>query len=174
MDQGDPDPICPYLELLDRCGPKRVGGCEQHCGAILLQTLGDLGDRRGLACPVDPDDEGDAWGGCGHGPGMGAGGVFQKVEQARADGWSELVGGHELPSPHAVPEVVSEPGCEIDSGVGGDQCLFDAIDVSRLDRTGSSEGLADRLEKLGMGHEETAFQLFEESACHLLSRWEDR
>jgi hypothetical protein len=55
-DEADADALRPQSELLGRRGSEGVARCEDD-GAVLLQTVRDLRDRRGLAGAVDPRDE---------------------------------------------------------------------------------------------------------------------
>ena len=57
LDEFDPEPLRPDLELRDRARSEGVGGGKQHASAFGLEARGDLRDARRLARAVDADDE---------------------------------------------------------------------------------------------------------------------
>src|SRR5437763_11142146 len=46
----------PYLELVACCGPKRIGGANQHLVSFVLNTLGELSDSRRFPDTIYADD----------------------------------------------------------------------------------------------------------------------
>src|SRR5207249_2413521 len=52
-----PDPLGPVRQLIGGGGPKRVGRSHQRDVSVVDLALGELGDRRGLARPVDADEQ---------------------------------------------------------------------------------------------------------------------
>ena len=58
-DQRHGDAVGPHAQLVDGRGAERVGGGEEDPRAARLEAIRELGDGRGLARPVDADDEHD-------------------------------------------------------------------------------------------------------------------
>src|SRR5690606_7647639 len=59
LDEIAADPFGPDRELVDGGGTKRVGGDHRHALAVVLEAVGDFGDRGGFAGAVDADDHDD-------------------------------------------------------------------------------------------------------------------
>src|SRR5262245_37803772 len=58
-DEGHLEATRPGLKLLSRPGAERIGSGEQYAASLTFELMRELGDRGGLACPVDAEDEHD-------------------------------------------------------------------------------------------------------------------
>ena len=148
------DPRSPRLELLDRRGPKRVGGCQQHLLAVAAQLRGQLRAGRRLARAVDAEHQDD-------GRPMveieGLGRRCQHFGEKSAEERSELLGSRHRAEHDLLARAVDEVGGERGAQIGRDQRLLQLRVERFVDRTiGLENGLELGAEELSRAPEACA------------------
>jgi hypothetical protein len=118
--------VRPDAQLVDRGGPEGVARGEQHRIILLLEEMGELGDRRRLARAVDADDEDHLR------PGEG---VDLERLGDRSEDLLQLLRDHladRILADPALEPFVGEAGADLGGGaraeIGGYQSLLDRVE----------------------------------------------
>ena len=166
MDHWRADPFGPDFELVYSRGSEGVGGGEDHTRVGLHFALRELGGGRRLAGAVDPDQEGDTWFLRYSGHRLSILGRPQERDQLLANSRPQLFGGGDAAGFDLFAERVHQAKRELDAGVRGNQRFLEAIEIGGRHRALSAERFTRLFQELGVGHEETAFELSEQSSSH--------